>query len=169
MTNIVYIQDQLCTETPFFNDVDNPTFAYDDDKLPHASFILSSSKNCGLLILINKLLASIDAKIIHQGKGRSCYRLADQLLLNFHRSKITILPSSADDALDFVLYLLSAAKHIASHNPLQKLYPLSKDLIDAVNAVEAADTDENIAALEKNWKEFSFNFFREKLNLLMNS
>lgn len=169
MTNIIDIQEQLCSEIPLFNEHTIPSISTDDDKLPQATYLLSSPKNCGMLILINKLLSSINAKIIHQSKNRSTYRLVDQLLSNFQRSKITILPSSADDSIDFALHLLKIAKYITSHHPQLELHPYSKNLIEAMKVVELSETTENIALLEKCWKEFAFCYFKQKLNLLMQS
>lgn len=110
---------------------------------------LAAPKNCGMLMLINKLL---------RNSKRNSRQLAEELLRMLNRSSIAILPSSNDNAIDFVSSLIEQAKRLAHHpNDKEKIKPYAKRF------VEELETSPESGDLEKLWKDFTFIFFQEKL------
>lgn len=115
---------------------------------------LASPKNCGLLLLINQLIGSCSKKQ---------YRLAEKLLGLVPRNSMVIENPALDNAEAFVSQLIEEAKVLAS--PKTALGELSASAKNLVEVLETCTTLHScpVNRLEKDWKNFTFHFFKNKL------
>lgn len=120
---------------------------------------LTTSKTCGLALLINKLLA--------QGKSNTATKqLINTLINRLHYTSISINASSDDNPEYFIMEMIDTAMKISQTANLNRssINSAAKLFTFAIKEFETNEID--FSTLEHNWKEFIYHFYRSKLIVL---
>lgn len=123
---------------------------------PSAISFLANCNNCGLAMLVDKLLSQDTA---NQGRQQ----LITTLINRFHYNSVAVLPSSNDAPENFILDLLEKAVYFSHtrNGTYASLELASRFLTRSVSEFENGKSNEE--TLEHHWNEFLFHFYRSKL------
>lgn len=124
--------------------------------------ILAAPQNCGVLLLINKLLKNRSEK---PASRENASRMVKLMLSNIHDSKVIVFPTTNDQPLQFVKQLLQEAVDIINSptDYSEGLYPSAKHLMNALTFYRSGPNDSSRLALINSWKNFATHFFQDKI------
>jgi len=150
MANGIDLEETLYSEV-----YDQITDAIDDDSPPLLR-TLAASKECGVLLMIDKILRN-------QIVSSNTARLALLLLRSINHLSINVTPSTSDNPLLFVVELLSTAEAVTAdpqgYSP--HLNASAKRLAESLLSYKKEEG--SLPFLFDRWKSFSADFYREKL------
>lgn len=149
MTNVAGTE----IETPPQSNVENYLETSADSS---AIAYLAESKTCGLAMLVEKLLLEAKNNIYTK-------HLISTLINRLHYNSIAIHASAKDDVQKFILNIISIAMRFTRENEPNRPSSVraANLLTSAIQKFDMKQVDSE--ALEYEWKEFLFHFYRSRL------
>lgn len=152
MSHLVYIEEPLCKneQTSLVHERTNASIQ------EIAVSALAESSCCGLLMLIDKIIAD-------GVKNDSTAHLVKSLIARVHKQTIAIAPAADDNPESFVSSLLDMAAKttVQKAEKVNPLYHSAKLFIDSLKLFGLKKL--NQTKLEQHWKDFASIFLHEKL------
>lgn len=168
MRNGVVLQDDLYIKENFYPEFENIfSFSCFEENISQYLYALASTKNSGLLTLINNLLNEEQVGTKLQ-KIRN-YASANRLIRNFRSITIKIAPSEQKDTISFIKKTIEEAEYMILDTSRKDaiVYLYAKRLVSTINFCQTDQQGPLFQVLEKHWEEFVIHFLKEKLQQIL--
>jgi hypothetical protein len=165
MTNGIYLQEDL--QQAVYSYQFNVNYCREDNTY-QIVYALASSKNCGVLLLIEKLLEKEENKPIQ--KRLKNYFIAKRLISNFYETKISITSSQVKEAFSFVSKIIKISENLmnspSGSNPLLLIH--AKRLTDLIDSYEKT-SEPSLNKITEKFEEFALHYFQYRFYELIKS